>query len=368
MRHATIPLGILLCVVSWGASARVELTPVPQRQSLTISADASGIAFVREVRAITISPGRNRIEISFANMQVDTRTVHLDAADRTDEFSVFALTVPPSAPQTLVVEADSETAGELPIELTYRVGGISAQARYIAVVSKDERTLSFRASLLIANDTGEDYENAEWMLPLGTKARLTVRRGERVEVPAASYADVPIAKTYVVSDPLVESPTVTARYGLRLGNGSALPSGKVRIVRESESHQLELIGEAALPLTPAGKEIELGVGKAQDIEVKSRFDQRDRTDIRRNRAGAIVLFDTLESLALEVINRKKEPAEVRLTLRPNGEWTTDAPLTLLTRRDAATSEVSLRVAASGTESVKLDFRGTNRQQGWALER
>src|SRR6185369_828377 len=71
-------------------------------------------------------------------------------------------------PQMLYWNVKSEFDGEATIQITYFTSGITWSADYIAIADKQESKLDIDGFVRITNNSGEEYENAQVRLVVGT--------------------------------------------------------------------------------------------------------------------------------------------------------------------------------------------------------
>ena len=62
----------------------------------------------------------------------------------------------------------SEIDGEATIQITYFTSGITWSADYVLIADKDEKQLSFDGFVRVFNNSGEEYEDAQVRLVVGT--------------------------------------------------------------------------------------------------------------------------------------------------------------------------------------------------------
>src|SRR5207253_4039521 len=92
---------------------------------------------------------------------------------------------PHDKPQMLYWNVKSEFDGEATIQITYFTSGITWSADYIAIADKDESKLDIDGFVRITNNSGEEYENAQVRLVVGT-----INLVEKI----AQLANIPIAE------------------------------------------------------------------------------------------------------------------------------------------------------------------------------
>ena len=77
-------------------------------------------------------------------------------------------TFPHDKPQMLFWNVESEIDGEATIQITYFTSGITWSADYLLVADKDEKQLKFGGFVRVSNKSGEEYEDAQVRLVVGT--------------------------------------------------------------------------------------------------------------------------------------------------------------------------------------------------------
>jgi hypothetical protein len=95
---------------------------------------------------------------------------------------VLDTTFPHDKPQMLYWNVKSEFDGEATIQITYFTSGITWSADYIAIADKDENTIDIDGFVRITNNSGEEYENAQVRLVVGT-INLVEKIAELAKVP-----------------------------------------------------------------------------------------------------------------------------------------------------------------------------------------
>src|SRR5205823_13169955 len=77
-------------------------------------------------------------------------------------------TFPHDKPQMLYWNVQSEFDGEAKIQITYFTSGITWTADYTCIANKDETAMNFEGFVRVHNHSGEEYENAQVRLVVGT--------------------------------------------------------------------------------------------------------------------------------------------------------------------------------------------------------
>ncbi len=147
----------------------IDLSTVPPRDTVQLTIyNAEDLTLVRETRVITFKQGNNSLQFSWANTLIDPTSVELRFLTRPDELTVLDTTYPHDKPQMLYWNVASDFSGEAKVEITYFTSGISWSADYTGIAEPDESTMRLEGFVTVTNNSGEDYENAQVRLVVGT--------------------------------------------------------------------------------------------------------------------------------------------------------------------------------------------------------
>jgi hypothetical protein len=147
----------------------VDLSTVPKRNSVQLTIyNSEDLTLVRETRTVTFKKGVNLLQFSWANTLIDPTSVELKFLTGADKLDVLDTTFPHDKPQQLFWNVQSEIDGEATIQITYFTSGITWSADYLLIADKDEKQLSFDGFVRITNNSGEEYEDAQVRLVVGT--------------------------------------------------------------------------------------------------------------------------------------------------------------------------------------------------------
>jgi hypothetical protein len=147
----------------------VDLSTVPARDSVQLTIyNSEDLTLVRDRRTISFKEGENPLQFSWANTQIDPTSVQIKFLSQADKLELLDTTFPHDRPQLLRWNVRSEFDGEAQVEITYFTSGISWSADYVCVADKDEQRLSLEGFVRVTNHSGEDYENAQVRLVVGT--------------------------------------------------------------------------------------------------------------------------------------------------------------------------------------------------------
>jgi len=160
----------LLVLFSVGAIAEnVDLVTLPARDGVQLTIyNSEDLTLVKEIRYITLKNGNNRLQFSWANTLIDPTSVEFRPLEHADEIEVADTTFPGQKPQHLIWNIVSKYEGQVKVEVTYFTSGITWHMDYVSEVNTDETSMKFRGYVRVFNNSGEEYENAEVRLIVGT--------------------------------------------------------------------------------------------------------------------------------------------------------------------------------------------------------
>jgi hypothetical protein len=178
-----------LVQAAWGRN--VELSTVPKRDSVQLTIyNSEDLTLVRETRTVTFKKGVNPLQFSWANTLIDPTSVDLRFLTNADKLDVLDTTFPHDKPQQLFWNVQSEIDGEATIQITYFTSGITWSADYLLIADKDEKQLKFDGFVRVSNHSGEEYEDAQVRLVVGT-INLVEKIAQLAQMPANKLAEMP---------------------------------------------------------------------------------------------------------------------------------------------------------------------------------
>src|SRR6266446_6157921 len=199
MRLSLVNMTVLCAMValsgSRSASARnVDLSTVPKRDTVSLTIyNSEDLTLVRETRTVTFKKGANPLQFSWANTLIDPTSVELKFLTSADKLDVLDTTFPHDKPQMLYWNVNSDFDGEATIEITYFTSGITWSADYLAMADKDEKQLGLEGFVRVRNNSGEEYEDAQVRLVVGT-INLVEKIAQLAHVPADKLAELSLDK------------------------------------------------------------------------------------------------------------------------------------------------------------------------------
>ena len=187
-----ICLAITLLAVACPAIAEnVDLSTVPARGSVQLTIyNSEDLTLVRETRKVTFKKGVNPLQFSWANTLIDPSSVELKFLTNADKLDLLDTTFPHAKPQILYWNVQSELDGVATVEITYFTSGITWSADYVCLANAAETQMGFEGFVRVFNNSGEEYENAQVRLVVGT-INLVEKIAQLASVPVDDVKSLP---------------------------------------------------------------------------------------------------------------------------------------------------------------------------------
>lgn len=365
----------LVCVVI-PAHARVKLVALPERARVVVSLAHPDATLVEEERILTLQKGVNKVDFSWAGVQIDPGSIQVRMLSRPDKVLVLNTSYPPNE-NALVWEISSPAAQEERVRISYLLSGLNRDIVYKAVAEPDEKAMTLRNYLRLRNDSGEDLTEAEIGIGYGADFKKTIAAGEILEMQSEKIELMPVRKILTWDaaaqpwDPEYEKKTVgiplsyvfTNNVAGKLGQHTLLP-GKARIfIRTGEN--VAFTGEDWVQLTPIDREAKLFIGQSRDVKVTQRKVKEDKQNMRRNTGNAVVLWDTDEEIKIEIENFKKDDVSLVIVEHIPGYWKAVKSSHEFVKTDAFTIEYRLTLpkesSGKNKTTVNLTYQRLNVQ-------
>ncbi len=168
MRKLHFFLLVLLIIIATTAQAKVDLVTLPQRDKVQLTIyNSADLTLVRESRFLTMKKGQNELQFSWANTLIDPTSLDLLPLKMADKIDVYDLTFPPRVKDLGLWHINSAVSGKVPVEISFFTSGISWRAYYLATLAPNESTVKLEGYVLVTNNSGEDYANAQTRLVVG---------------------------------------------------------------------------------------------------------------------------------------------------------------------------------------------------------
>jgi hypothetical protein len=163
------PTAFLLLMLATTALASVDLVTIPRREGTQLTIyNSEDITMVRENRLLTVKPGINRIQFSWANTLIDPTSIDFRILDHVDKVDLLDTTFPSGRNDALQWNIESRMAGKVPVEIRYFTSGITWKADYVGMANGDETEMGLKGYVRVYNNSGELYDNAQVRLVVGT--------------------------------------------------------------------------------------------------------------------------------------------------------------------------------------------------------
>jgi len=148
--------------------AKVDLVTLPAKDTTQLTIyNSADLTLVRDARSLTLAEGANKLQFSWANTLIDPTSLSMLPLAHADKIDIADLTFPPRVQNLGLWNISSEIAGKVPVEITYLTSGLSWRAFYMGTLSADEKTMRLQGYVIVTNNSGEDYENAQTRLIVG---------------------------------------------------------------------------------------------------------------------------------------------------------------------------------------------------------
>ena len=272
----------LVAAVTTAAHARIKLTTLPERETVRIDIQNGRFTLVEEERTVNLQGGRNQVDFSWANINIDKDSIVFRVIKSDGEVNVLNTNYPPNE-NALYWAVSAAKAGPAVIRISYLIGNMAAGPSFQGIVENDEKSMLLQVYMTVTNTSGESFGACTVQPGVGKTGVRYFNNGERKRMLAAKFAEVPIAKRYVF-DATVDQKRTRMYYRMvndqenKLGE-FPLPGGKVRLfIKEPASdpdavRSQAFLGEDWAKYTPLFAPLDLYVGVAQDVKVE-RFDMQ----------------------------------------------------------------------------------------------
>ena len=267
----------VLLAAALPAQARIKLTTLPERESVRIDIQNGRYTLVEEERTVNLQAGRNQVDFSWANINIDKDSIVFRIIKADGEVNVLNTNYPPNE-NALYWTVSAEKAGPAVVRISYLIANMAAEPSYQGVVENDEKKLLLQVYMTVTNTSGESFGECAVQPGVGKTTVRYFNDGERKRMLAAKFAEVPVAKRYVF-DAAVDQEKPRMYYRLtndkenQMG-GFPLPYGKVRLfIKEPKAdgdmaRSQAFLGEDWAQYTPLFAPLDLYVGVAQDVKVE----------------------------------------------------------------------------------------------------
>ncbi len=205
MKRIAIVLLILMAMTGI-SRAKVDLVTLPSRDTVQLTIyNSADMTLVRESRALTLKNGENKLQFSWANTLIDPTSLEMLPKANADKINIANLTYPPRVTNLGLWNIESGVSGKVPVEITYLTSGLSWRAFYMGTLTEDEKTMRLKGYVVVTNNSGEDYENAQTRLIVGKVHILD-------EIAELARRQYPYGRPgQVIAPPAMQAPTEEPR-------------------------------------------------------------------------------------------------------------------------------------------------------------
>ena len=147
---------------------KVDLVTLPSRDTVQLTIyNSADLTLARESRALTLKEGVNLLQFSWENTLIDPTSLEMRPRANAGAIDVAELVYPPRVQNLGVWNVRSGISGQAPMEISYLTSGLSWRAFYMGTLTPDEKTMRLQGYVVVTNNSGEDYENAQVRLIVG---------------------------------------------------------------------------------------------------------------------------------------------------------------------------------------------------------
>jgi hypothetical protein len=258
------------------SQAKVDLVTLPTRDTVQLTIyNSADLTLVRESRALTLKPGKNKLQFSWANTLIDPTSLEMLPKANADRIDIADLTYPPRVRNLGLWNIDSKESGKVPVEITYLTSGLSWRAFYMGTLTENEETMRLQGYVRVTNNSGEDYENAQTRLIVGKIHILDqIAQLARRQYPYDRPSEGPVSVDRLVHDD--ESKKLNM---MRRGAWAELGGERVRKRREirkeglSEYFLYTIEGEETIPTGWSKRLLSFDVKKVPVVNLY-KYDER----------------------------------------------------------------------------------------------
>jgi hypothetical protein len=355
----------------------------------------------KEVRLVRTHPETGEDRYETAQVLAANDGVVLRIGDRI-ETGVPGRLVYPDVPQnlrdrpTLVVSAQSASAGSQVTELSYLTSGLGWKADYVAELNSEDTSLDLSGWVTLTNRSGSSYNNAMLQLIAGDVNRVQEQmrfRGDMVMATAMAEAAPQMKEEslfeyhlYTLQRPTTLKDNQTkqvallnaagvkinkefrlqgspyyyrGRHGdlgqrLKVGVfvefdnrkednlGMPLPKGIVRVYKQDTQGRPQFVGEDRIDHTPENDTVRLKLGDAFDVTA-----DRKQTDFRKLGGDSRYNYRFESAYEIKLKNSKKEDVTVAVAEPVPGDWRIIEESHKHTKASADTALWEIKVPAKG---------------------
>ena len=160
---------VFLAACSAGVAKNVDLVTLPGRDTVQLTIyNSEDLTLVKETRQVTLKKGVNQLQFSWANTLIDPTSVMFRVLEHAGQVELLDTVFPGQKPQHLIWNIDSKFEGQVKVEVSYFTSGLTWSMDYVGISDADETKMHFRGYVRVFNNSGEEYDNAQVRMIVGT--------------------------------------------------------------------------------------------------------------------------------------------------------------------------------------------------------
>jgi hypothetical protein len=366
--HAAALLALLL---AGAAHARIKLVALPERADTVIRLDNPMATLIEEERVLTLQKGLNKVDFSWNGVSIDADSIRLTVLGHPEQVTLLNVSYPPNE-AALVWEISAAEAFEERVRISYLLANIDKLVTYKGVADKEEELIDLKSYLVLRNFSGEDFASAHVLLDYGDAFEKGIQHEETKQLLFLQPGRLPIEKVWTFDarttpwDPEKVDTNVGIPVSYRIANSEeaglgefALHGGKVRVFQQDGHGSTIFLGEDRTGLVPVGEDMQIYIGDSRDIVVTQRKMRDTRINLRKNKGGRVVLYDTDELVKATLENFKDKPAVLTMVQQIPGQWDMEECSHEYERKDFQTLEFEITLGPKEKQEFMMHYHRRN---------
>ena len=149
-------------------ASAIELVVLPRPEEMQVTIyNSADLTLVSDKRKLTLKPGYNWLQFMWANTKIDPTSLSLRPLEHDDKIDIEQLVYPAGLKDIGRWLIRSQVEGAVEFEITYFASGLSWRAFYMGTMNQDETKMGLKGYVRVANNSGQDYDNAKTRLIVG---------------------------------------------------------------------------------------------------------------------------------------------------------------------------------------------------------
>lgn len=231
-RHLPIVAILFALVMNANIHAKnIDLVTLPKRDKVQLTIyNSEDLTLAKETRYLTLKKGVNKLQFSWIGTLIDPTSIEIRPLEHRDEIDILDTILSGQKPHHLIWTIQSDIEGQVAVEVSYFTSGLTWKMDYVAISDSAETTFDFRGYVRVFNNSGEEYEDAEIRMIVGTVnlvEKIATLAGVRIE--RLAELEKSVRQDYrrtAMLDSIVSADEASAEDG---------QSGKRQIVKEGVS-------------------------------------------------------------------------------------------------------------------------------------